>query len=414
MVRSSLPLDTVAPATPLQLPTVDVAIVGAGIVGLSLACALRQSDLRVALIEAVPTSGAIAQGQAYALHQVSRRFFSEIGVWDALAPRIQPFEQVQLSDGRFGQTVLFQPQDLGTAVIGYVAEHGVLLDTLQAALQEATNVTLYCPWRVIESHGGKEVAQLTLVSGDPERPQVAHLKARLVVAADGGKSPLRQQMGVKPRGWHYPQSCVVTTLQVAHPEPVLAYERFWPTGPMGVLPLPGDRYRVVWTLPHEMATAVLALEDQAFLERLRPHLDPKMAPITGVSERFLFPTQLMQVNTYVGDRCVVIGDAAHRCHPVGGQGLNLGLRDVWTLATLLRASPAAEIGTPQQLQQFQRRRYWQNSLTLAFTDLLNRLFSNQWLPLVLLRRGGLFALRSLPLLRQGVLRFMAGVLFPLP
>ncbi len=414
MTHSVSPLDQAVATSPLQLPAVDVAIVGAGIVGLSFACALRQSHLTVALIEAEATSVAAAKGQAYALHQVSQRFFSEIGVWEALAPRVQPFEEVKLSDGRFAPTVLFRPRDLGTPVIGYVAEHAVLVETLQAVLQEATNVTLYCPWRVVETQGGSDRAQLTLISGDPSCPQVASLKARLVVAADGGKSPLRQQMGLQPQGWRYPQSCVVATLQVAHPKPVLAYERFWPTGPMGVLPLPGDRYRVVWTLPNEEAAAVLALEDQAFLERLRPYLDPAMAEVTGVSERFCFPAQLMQVNSYVGDRGVVIGDAAHRCHPVGGQGLNLGLRDVWTLAALLQTAPVETIGCPSQLQQFHRQRYWQNSLTLAFTDLLNRLFSNQWLPLVVLRRSGLLALRSFPWLRQGVLRFMAGVLLPLP
>ncbi|MCH9055726.1 FAD-dependent hydroxylase [Synechococcus sp. PCC 6716] len=412
MTSSFLPFDPCAPAVPCQLPPVDVAIVGGGVVGLSLACALRQSALKVAVIEAVPTSGAIAKGQAYALHQVSRQFFREIGVWEALAPRIQPFEQVQLSDGTFSQTVRFDPQDLGTEVIGYVAEHAVLVDTLQATLKAASNVVVYCPWRVIETQGGGDRAQLTLVSADLAQPQVAHLSARLIVAADGGKSAVREQMGLKPWGWHYPQSCVVATLNVAHPQPVLAYERFWPTGPLGVLPLPGDRYRVVWTLPHEMAAAVLALEDAAFLAQLRPYLDPAMAEITGVSERFIFPTQLMQVTSYVGDRCVVIGDAAHRCHPVGGQGLNLGLRDVWALAAQLQAIAPQDIGSYPQLRQFQRQRFWQNSLTLAFTDLLNRLFSNDWLPLVLLRRGGLLALRSIPILRQAVLRFMAGLTFP--
>lgn len=415
MNRSSLPLNTLAPAVPQLLPAVDVAIVGGGVVGLSLACALRQSSLKVALIEAAPTAEAIAKGQAYALHQVARRFFEEIGVWQDLAPRIQPFEQVKLSDGHFSQTVMFRPQDLGTEVVGYVAEHAVLVDTLQRTLETAPNVVIYCPWRVIQTQVEQgDHAQLTLVSADPAMPQLAFLRARLIVAADGGKSPLRQQMGLKPWGWHYPQSCVVATLKAAHSQPVVAYERFWPTGSMGVLPLPGDRYRVVWALPHEMAEVVLALDDRAFLERLRPYLDPTMAEVTAVSERFLFPTQLMQVNSYVAPRCVVIGDAAHRCHPVGGQGLNLGLRDAWVLAAQLQATAPQDIGSYRQLQRFQRQRFWQNSLTLAFTDLLNRLFSNEWLPLVLLRRCSLIALRSIPFLRQGILRFMAGVLFPVP
>lgn len=414
MTSAFAPSEPSLVASAQELPAVDVAIVGAGIVGLSLACALRNSGLAIALIEATPYRRENTKGQAYALHQVSRYFFEEIGVWDKLMPHVQPFEVVQLSDERFPLMVNFSPADLGTEATGYVGEHAAIAETLQSVVQSASNVTFYCPWRVVTNEVQGDRAQLTLISGDPTQPKVAHLAARLVVAAEGGKSPLRQQMGIEPKGWKYPQSCVVATLEVAHPQPVIAYERFWPTGPMGVLPLPQNRYRVVWTLPHPEAEAVAALDDRSFLATLQPYLDPQMAEITAVSDRFVFPAQFMQVNSYAADRFVVIGDAAHRCHPVGGQGLNLGLRDVWNLAQQILATPLEEIGDRRHLMQFHRQRWWQNVLTLAFTDFLNRLFSNTWWPLVAVRRCGLWLLRTVSPLKRLVLRFMAGLLLPLP
>lgn len=414
MTSAFAPSEQSLVASPQELPAVDVAIVGAGIVGLSLACALRNSGLAIALIEAIPYARENTKGQAYALHQVSRRFFEGIGVWDKLMPHVQPFELVQLSDGEYPLQVYFHPEDLGTEAVGYVGEHAVIAETLQGILQSARNVIFYCPWRVVTNEVKGDRAELTLISADPAQPKVAHLGARLVVAADGGRSPLRQQMGIEPKGWQYRQSCVVATLNVAHPQPVIAYERFWPTGPMGVLPLVGNRYRVVWTLPHEQAEAVAALDDRAFVAKLRPYLDPRMAEITAVGDRCIFPTQLMQVTSYVGDRFVVIGDAAHRCHPVGGQGLNLGLRDAWALAQQILTTPRERLGDRSSLMQFHRQRWWQNALTLGFTDLLNRLFSNAWWPLVAVRHCILWLLRTVSPLKRLVLRFMTGLLLPLP
>ncbi|MDG2991513.1 FAD-dependent hydroxylase [Candidatus Synechococcus calcipolaris G9] len=394
--------------------SVDVAIVGAGIVGLTLACALRDSGLKIAIIEAQPEAVAIAKGQAYALHQVARQIFSHLGVWQALYPRIQAFDQVRLSDGTYPQTVEFLTQDLGADAIGYVAEHHVLAETLRNALAHSNHIQWFCPWWVSDFQLGDKVGQLTLVPGDTSQ-QVAPtiMESSLVVAADGGRSPLRQTVGITTQGWPYWQSCVVATLKLARSHPAIAYERFWPTGPLGVLPLTGDRYRIVWTLPHAQAQEMLALDDAEFLEKLIPHLDPTMADVTLQGKRFLFPTRLMHTRSYWGDRLVLVGDAAHTCHPVGGQGLNLGLRDVNSLADALITAhqQGKDIGDPAVLRAYHRRRTWENWLTLAFTDLLNRLFSNQFLGLVSLRRFGLYLLQILPPLKQMSLRFMAGILF---
>lgn len=400
-----------------QIPSrvsVDVAIVGAGIVGLTLACALRNAGLKIAIIEAQPNAVAIAKGQAYALHQVARQIFSHIGVWQSLSPRIQPFERVRLSDGHYPQTVEFLAQDMGTDAIGYVAEHHVLAETLRDALAHSTHIQWFCPWWVSDFQQRGNGGQLTLIPADAAEPGKSTLiESSLVVAADGGRSPLRQKVGIQTQGWPYWQSCVVATLQLPHPDPAIAYERFWPTGPLGVLPLTGDRYRIVWTLPHERAQAMLALGDTEFLEQLIPHLDPTMADVTLQGKRFLFPTRLMHTRAYWGDRLVLVGDAAHTCHPVGGQGLNLGLRDAITLADALLTAhhQGKDMGDPKVLRAYHRRRTWENWLTLAATDLLNRSFSNQFLGMVSLRRLGLYLLQALPPLKQMSLRFMAGILF---
>lgn len=395
---------------------VDIAIVGAGIVGLTLACALRDSGLNVALIEAKPYSPAIAQGQAYALHQVARQIFANMGVWDTLKPRIQPFEQVRLSDGTYPQTVEFYAQDLRTEAIGYVAEHHALAQTLRETLVQSSHIQWFCPRWVSDFQIEGDRAQLVLTDPNalPDSPSTQILHSSLVVAADGGNSPLRQNVGIQTQGWPYWQSCVVATLKLARPHPAIAYERFWPTGPLGVLPLTGDRYRIVWTLPHAQAQETLGLDDPTFLAKLIPHLDPTMTDVTLDGKRFLFPTRLMHTQSYWSDRLVLVGDAAHTCHPVGGQGLNLGLRDVMTLAKALISAQqqGQDLGNNTVLQTYHRRRTWENWLTLAFTDFLNRLFSNHFVGTVGLRRVGLHLLQSFPPLKQISLQFMAGILFP--
>ncbi|WP_448573873.1 FAD-dependent hydroxylase [Trichothermofontia sp.] len=385
----------------------DVAIVGAGIVGLTLACALQNRGLRIALIEAEPRSMAIQKGQAYAISLLSSQIFAAIGVWDTIRPQISPFGQIRLSDADYSGVVQFFPQDLGTEVLGYVAEHGVLLSALQTQCRESAGVDWLCPATVCSVDYGETAAVVTLQAAGERRS----LRSRLVVAADGARSPLRTAAQIKTYGWQYWQACLVCTVKPEKPHGEIAYERFWPSGPFAILPLPDNRCRIVWTAPRPEAEALLALDDADFLAELRRRYGDQMGNLTVVGDRFLFPVRLMQCQRYTGPRLVLVGDAAHGCHPVGGQGMNLGIRDAAALAEVLQRAhqQGQDLGSPAVLAQYDRWRRRENWVILGFTDFLVRLFSNEWLPLVLTRRLGLWLLRHVPPVKRLALRLMTGL-----
>ena len=399
--------------SPPQTPTpqlgydYDLAIVGGGIVGLTLACALKDSGLSVALIEAKPHSVAAAKGQAYAVHMLSRRIFEGIGVWDKILPQIATYRQVRLSDADHPGVVEFQPADLGTEALGYVAEHQALLTPLQEFLQECPLVSYLCPVEVVKTQyepGGVEIA--LRVDGESRT-----IRTRLLVAADGARSRIRTAAGINTRGWQYWQSCIVAFVKPEKPHNDTAYERFWPSGPFAILPLPGNRCRIVWTAPHEEAKALVALDDEQFLAELSRRYGDQMGRLELEGSRFVFSVQLMQSDRYVLSRLALIGDAAHCCHPVGGQGLNMGIRDAAALAQVLQLAhnQGEDIGYLPVLKRYERWRKQENLTILGFTDLLDRMFSNNWLPVVVVRRLALWMLQRVRPLKKFTLQLMTGL-----
>ena len=396
----------------------DIAIVGGGIVGTTLAAALQASGLTVALIEAQAQSAAVAKGQAYAIHLSSSRIYEDIGVWGEIAPQIQYFTQVRLSDADYPHVVAFQPQDLNTPVLGYVAPHRVLLQALLNVLHTCDHVDWFCPAQVTATQEDATGVQVQLApvpceSAEPRHtPLPPSLRVRMVVAADGARSQLRQWAGIHTHGWQYWQSCLVATIAPEKFHNHIAYERFWPSGPFAILPVSKEHCRIVWTAPHAEAKALLELDEPQFIQALTQRYGHQMGKLSLVGQRYVFPAKWMQSSRYIGQRLALVGDAAHTCHPVGGQGLNLGIRDAAALAQILTAAhqAGADIGQQRVLRQYQRWRWRQNLLALGFTDLLNRMFSNQWLPVVQVRRLGLRAMQSISPLRILMLRFMAGLL----
>ena len=399
--------------SPPQTPTpqlgydYDLAIVGGGIVGLTLACALKDSGLSVVLIEAKPHSVAAAKGQAYAVHMLSRRIFEGIGIWDKILPQIATYRQVRLTDADHPGVVEFQPADLGTEALGYVAEHQALLTPLQEFLQECTNVFYLCPAEVVKTQyepGGVEID--LKVDGESRT-----IRTRLLVAADGARSRIRTAAGINTRGWQYWQSCIVAFVKPEKPHNDTAYERFWPSGPFAILPLPGNRCRIVWTAPHEEAKALVALDDEQFLAELSLRYGDQMGRLELEGSRFVFSVQLMQSDRYVLPRLALIGDAAHCCHPVGGQGLNMGIRDAAALAQVLQLAhnQGEDIGDLPVLKRYERWRKQENLTILGFTDLLDRMFSNNWLPVVVVRRLGLWMLQRVRPLKKFALQLMTGL-----
>ncbi|MGC1395338.1 MAG: FAD-dependent hydroxylase [Coleofasciculaceae cyanobacterium] len=386
----------------------DLAIVGGGIVGATLACALKDSGLSVVLIEAQPLSVAQVKPQAYNLSVLSGRIFQGIGVWQKILPQITTYRQIRLSDADYGKVVQFQLQDLGTDALGYIAEHRVLLGALSEFVAASSNLNLLCPAKVLEVQYEASGAEITVnIEGE-----IRQLKTRLVVAADGARSPIRSAAGIGTRGWQYWQSCVTARIKTEKPHNDTAFERFWPSGPMGVLPLSEHRCQVVWTAPHAEAKALQELDEQAFLELLQLRTGGLLGHLELESKRFLFPVQLMQSDRYTQSRLALIGDAAHCCHPLGGQGLNMGIRDAAALAQVLQSAAlqGEDIGNLQVLKRYERWRKLENWAILGFTDILDRMFSNNWLPVVTVRRLGLWMLQTISPLKSLVLKFMTGLL----
>jgi 2-octaprenyl-6-methoxyphenol hydroxylase len=385
----------------------DVAIVGGGVVGTTLAAALGNAGLSVTIIEAQTLADAAARERGYALSPLSGQIFDGIGVWERIFPDIGKYHDIYLSDADCPQLVKFHPQDLGTEFLGYVGEHRIILRALQDFINdECETVQWLCSARLNQVNYQPEGAMLDLeVEG--QRHQV---RSRLVVGADGPQSYIRQTAGIKTWGWKYWQSCLTFMITHTANRNDIAFERFWPDGPMGVLPLAGDRYHIVWTAPHAEAKALQRLNEDEFLAELEYYTGGFLGKLTLTSDRRVFPVQLFQSRQYVRPRVALVGDAAHRCHPVAGQGLNLGIRDAAALAQVLTKAYARgeDLGDLAVLKRYERWRKVENLAILGFTDFLDRMFSNHWWPIVQTRRLGLWLLRNVPPLKSLALRFMTG------
>lgn len=385
----------------------DLIIVGGGIVGATLACALKDSGLRVTIVEAQTLEKAAARERAYNLSLLSGRIFAGIGVWREILPKIAPYRHIRLSDGEYPRVVEFVPKDLGTEVLGYVAGHRVILQALQEFLKTCDRIQWLCPAEVIEIQ--REETGVTIavrVNGETQQ-----LRSRLLIGADGAKSRVRERSRISTRGWKYWQSCLTFEIQHQHSCNDTAFERFWHTGPMGVLPLPGNRCQIVLTAPHATANALKELDAERFQQELERRMGGALGQIEVISDRLVFPVQLMQSDCYARSRLALIGDAAHCCHPVGGQGLNLGLRDAAALAQVLREArkQGEDIGSLSVLRRYEKWRKGENLAILGFTDFLDRMFSNQWFPFIVLRRLGLWILRYLHPVKVFALQLMTGL-----
>jgi 2-octaprenyl-6-methoxyphenol hydroxylase len=409
----ALELLTQTPPTPQTLAPqpsfdYDLAIVGGGIVGSTLACALKNSGLSVVLIEAQPPSVEAKKPQAYNLSLLSGRIFQGIGVWNKILPQTTTYQQIRLSDADHAGIVQFHLTDLGTDALGYIGEHRLLLNSLNEFLADCPNISWLCPAEVVEVEYQASGVEIKVKVDGTQR----QIRSRLIVAADGARSRIRTAAGIGTKGWQYWQSCVTTRIKTEKPHNNTAFERFWPSGPMGVLPLSGNRCQVVWTAPHAEAQALKELDEKEFLALLEHRTGGLLGHLELESQRFLFPVQLMQSDRYTQHRLALIGDAAHCCHPVGGQGLNLGIRDAATLAQVLQdaARKGEDIGNLKVLKRYERWRKLENWTILGFTDFLDRMFSNNWLPLVTTRRLGLWMLRRIQPLKSLALRLMTGLL----
>ncbi len=388
----------------------DAVIVGGGVVGAATALGLARAGLQVALVEARAPRAWSAQApdlRVYAVAPDNAALLDALGVWPAIvAARAQPYRRMRVWDAacdRAGGELVFDADRFGRGELGWIVENDLLVDRLWAALP-AAGVQLHCPATVEALEQDATGVRLRLDDG-------RRLDARVAVAADGAASALRALAGFDCRTQGYGQRGVVAFVQTAQPHAETAWQRFLPSGPLAVLPFTDGRSSIVWTLPDDEAQRVTALDDNGFARELTRAFAARLGDVRPLSPRVGFPLRLQLAQNFVRGRVLLVGDAAHVVHPLAGQGVNLGLRDVSALLQQVRAAQArhADWTAPHRLRRWAQARRSDAMVSGRAFDAINRLYSNASLPATLLRGPLLGLAGRLPPLGRALWGHAAGV-----
>lgn len=396
---------------------VDVLVVGAGIVGLTLAVALSGKGLLVAVVDRVTPEvqkRGRYDGRASAIALGSWRVFEAIGVAERLRRDTQSILDIRVADGRVSQGILplflhFDHREIGEGPFGYMIENRAIRRALFDTSLSLDDLQVLAPHSVNEVT--RDATGVVAVLDDGCR-----IAARLIAAADGRASATRANAGIRVRETRYPQTSLVATVRHERAHNGVAVEQFLPSGPFAMLPMTRNRSNIVWTEKAKYAASYSALSDAAFRDELGRRFGDWLGAIELEGPRFSYPLQLMQAECYMARRIALAGDAAHVIHPIAGQGLNLGLRDAAALAEIVVDSHrlGLDVGESPLLGRYERWRRFDNTALAFATDGLNRLFSNDLGPLRVARNIGLAAVGRIPPLRQLFMRQAMGVLGDLP
>ena len=387
----------------------DVAIGGAGFAGLALAIALRQGlgdSFTVTVIDPALGAATSKDPRASAIAAAARRLFEAIDVWDTVAAQAQPILNMVVTDSKLDNVVRPTFLTFGGEVeegepFAHMIENRHLIDALVAMAKE-----LGVDLRAGAVSGFEYSASAINVSlGNGEK-----LSARLLVGADGARSQIRETAGIASHGWNYEQSAIVTTVAHEREHNGCAEEHFLPAGPFAILPLTGKRVSIVWTENAREAERIVALPDAEFHTELEKRFGLHLGDLEVVGARRAFPLGLFTAREFISERLALVGDAAHIIHPIAGQGLNMGLRDVAALAEAIAdaARLGLDIGAPDVLERYQRWRRFDTMTMGVATDGLNRLFSNSSDVLRLARDVGLGLVERIPALKRVFIREAAG------
>ncbi|WP_142637272.1 FAD-dependent monooxygenase [Ruegeria faecimaris] len=395
----------------------DILIVGGGLNGPALALALAQTGHRVTVIDALAEKvrkNAAFDGRAYALALASQRLLEAIGVWSRVAKHAQPMLEIKVTDGHAGAGpspffMHFDHAEIEEGPMGFMVEDRHLRRAFLDAMAAEKAITQISGKTVVSQQTSGTGVSLTLDDG-------AVVKGALLIGCDGRRSGTAERAGIKRTGWDYGQTALVCAIEHDLPHHGIAHQFFMPPGPLAILPLTGNRSSIVWSERTEMAKRINALPEEDYLQVLRPRFGDFLGEIRLAGDRFTYPLNLTIANSFIGERMALVGDAAHGMHPIAGQGLNAGLRDVGALAEVLTLAGrrGEDISSPLVLERFQEwRRFDTASLAMA-TDVFNKLFSNDNPLLRIGRDIGMGVVGSLPGLRRGFVREAAGLTGDLP
>jgi len=392
-----------------ELIEYDVLIIGGAMVGGSLALGLLDSGLRVAIVDATKAETRLASSageRAIAISQGSVRLLDRLGLWPSISGRAAAIEKIHISDrGHFGKARLSAEKE-GVKALGYVATAHTIEMAIHNRLQKA-GVELICPAQLEALEADESGAVITISKGDGRQK----LRCRLVVGADGGQSTVRQLNHIEQEVREYHQTVISVVVKPGIDGKQVAYERFTSSGPLAFLPVEGGLYSVVWTMDDADVKAVMALSDEHFLARLQDCFGYKLGKLELAGKRGSFPLCLIRAKEMVAPRALLIGNASHQIHPVGGQGFNLGLRDATQLAELLleASEEGKDLGDEALLKKYAGLREKDHKAVIEATDGLVRLFSSDFVPLALARNVGLVAMDHLPVTKSAISRFAMGL-----
>ncbi len=395
----------------------EVVIVGGGLAGLTLGCALAGAGIATVVVDreapALQTETAY-DGRASAIAHASARVLQGIGVWPGIASAAEAILDIRVADGHPSRGVShlflhYDHRDIGDEPFGYIVENRAMRLALQARAAALSRLTLLAPV-ALERLDRNDVG-VAAVLADGRR-----IRAQLAVAADGRNSRIRREAGIGAASISYGQTAIVCTIAAERSHAGVAVELFLPGGPFAMLPMTENRCNIVWSEHSDLAADYLALGDDAFLDELGRRFGDWLGRIALTGPRFAYPLGLLHADRYTDRRLALVGDAAHGIHPIAGQGLNLGLRDVAALAELLVDARrlGLDLAGPAVLDRYARWRRFDNFLLAAVTDGLNRLFSNDIPPLRLARDLGLAAVDRLPPVKRFLMRHAMGVVGDLP
>lgn len=395
----------------------DILIAGGGLNGPALALALAQAGFDVTVVDARPAperAGSNFDGRGYALALASKRLLTAIGVWDKVADHSEPMRDIKVSDGRAGEGpapffLHFDHTEIEEGPMGFMLEDRFLYRAFLEAMEAEPRITLISGTSVTDQAVDTSGVTATFSDGRTHR-------AKLLVGCDGRQTGVGKRAGIKRTGWGYGQTALVCAIKHELPHNGVAHQFFMPPGPLAILPLPGNMCSIVWSETDENAAAIHALSDEDYMAVLRPRFGDFLGEITLTGNRFTYPLSLSVANEFIAERVALVGDAAHGMHPIAGQGLNAGLRDMAALAQILTEAQqrGEDFASELVLARYQEWRRFDTATLVAATDLTNKLFSNDNPLLRAARDVGMGLVGAMPGLRRTFMREAAGLNGELP